>query len=216
MSFGEKITALRKKKGITQEQLAEMLGVTRQTISKWELDQSTPDLNYISRLSELYEVTTDYLIKEKGEKTEAEDIYSEIVGQNYDQTKQIIYVNNSLSATCIAGIVICIIGVALMLVGLIQLSESGDWMLGIILGIFGVIVGVEMILVKKHPVLVALWTVWTTVFIFLFVFMVNMPLGAGNPFAFGTMAGIVNWVHVVYFIGLVIGTVVTLRKKKEK
>ena len=67
MAFGETLTALRKTRGLSQEQLAEELDLTRQTISKWELNQSTPDIEYILRLSNFFEVSTDYLIK--GEET---------------------------------------------------------------------------------------------------------------------------------------------------
>ena len=63
MTFGERLVELRKSKGLSQEQLAEVLDLTRQTISKWELDQSTPDLEYIVKLSDFYGVSTDYLIK---------------------------------------------------------------------------------------------------------------------------------------------------------
>lgn len=71
MSFSERLTDLRKKSGMTQEQLAEKIGVTRQTVSKWELNQSTPDLNYISQMCDLFEVTSDYLIKGAEVKNEA-------------------------------------------------------------------------------------------------------------------------------------------------
>ncbi len=63
MTFSERLTDLRKKSGMSQEQLAEKLGLTRQTVSKWENGQSTPELAYIAILSELLGVTTDYLIK---------------------------------------------------------------------------------------------------------------------------------------------------------
>lgn len=63
MSFGENMQRLRREKGMSQEALAEKVAVTRQTVSKWELDQSTPDLEYIIQLSEIFGVTTDYLIK---------------------------------------------------------------------------------------------------------------------------------------------------------
>lgn len=69
MTLGEKLAELRKEKNITQEQMAEELGVTRQTISKWELDQSKPDLQYIRDLSEFFQVTLDYLIKEEEKDT---------------------------------------------------------------------------------------------------------------------------------------------------
>lgn len=63
MTFGETLKSLRKAKGLSQEQLAETLNIARQTISKWELNQSTPDMNYIAQLSEFFNVSTDYLIK---------------------------------------------------------------------------------------------------------------------------------------------------------
>lgn len=47
MALDETLTILRKSRGLSQEQLAEELGLTRQTISKWELNQSTPDIAYI-------------------------------------------------------------------------------------------------------------------------------------------------------------------------
>lgn len=63
MALGERLTSLRKSRGMSQEQLAEQLELTRQTISKWELDQSTPDMEYIIKFSELFDVSTDYLLK---------------------------------------------------------------------------------------------------------------------------------------------------------
>lgn len=63
MTFGENLVNLRKRNGVSQEQLAEVLGITRQTISKWELNQSTPDLQYIVQIGEYFNVSLDYLIK---------------------------------------------------------------------------------------------------------------------------------------------------------
>ena len=63
MMLGEKIQSLRKKSGLTQEQLAERLSITRQTISKWELGESEPDIAHLLQLSELFQVTTDHLLK---------------------------------------------------------------------------------------------------------------------------------------------------------
>ena len=63
MSFGETLQKLRKQKGWSQEELAERLELTRQTVSKWELEQSTPDLDYIIKLCDLFQVSADYLIR---------------------------------------------------------------------------------------------------------------------------------------------------------
>lgn len=63
MTLGQKLQQLRKRDGLSQEALAERVAVTRQTISKWELDQSTPDLELVARLSDIFGVSTDYLIR---------------------------------------------------------------------------------------------------------------------------------------------------------
>ena len=67
MTLGEKIYNLRTEKGFSQEALGEMMGVSRQSVSKWETDQSLPELDKIVAISDLFEVSTDYLLKEKEE-----------------------------------------------------------------------------------------------------------------------------------------------------
>ena len=64
MTLGEKIYSLRVKNGLSQEAFGEKLGVSRQSVSKWETDQSVPELDKIVMISELFAVTTDYLLKE--------------------------------------------------------------------------------------------------------------------------------------------------------
>ena len=64
MTLGEKIYSLRVKNGLSQEAFGEKLGVSRQSVSKWETDQSVPELDKIVMISKLFTVTTDYLLKE--------------------------------------------------------------------------------------------------------------------------------------------------------
>ena len=64
MTFSDKLIALRKKAGWSQEELAERLNVSRQSVSKWESAQSMPDIDKIVQLSSLFSVTTDYLLKD--------------------------------------------------------------------------------------------------------------------------------------------------------
>ena len=61
IKIGEKIKELRKRDDITQEQLAEVLGVTNQAVSKWESDNGYPDIEYIVPIADYFKVTTDYL-----------------------------------------------------------------------------------------------------------------------------------------------------------
>ena len=63
MNLSDRIQYLRKVRGISQEGLADQLGVSRQAVSKWESEQSMPDLDKIISMSDYFEVTTDYLLK---------------------------------------------------------------------------------------------------------------------------------------------------------
>ena len=61
MNLGNKITELRKKNSLSQEDVAEKVGVTRQTISKWELEETTPDIKQAKELSKIFNVSLDEL-----------------------------------------------------------------------------------------------------------------------------------------------------------
>ena len=63
MTLADRIQHLRKAKGISQEELADQIGVSRQAVSKWESGQSSPDLEKIILLSDFFDVATDYLLK---------------------------------------------------------------------------------------------------------------------------------------------------------
>ena len=65
MIFADKLIDLSKKNGWSQEELAEQLDVSRQSISKWESAQSTPDMNRILKMSDIFGVSTDYLLKDE-------------------------------------------------------------------------------------------------------------------------------------------------------
>ncbi len=75
MNMADRILYLRKTKGISQEALADKVGVSRQAVSKWESEQSVPDLEKVIIMSDLFGVTTDYILKgiepaaDKGQKS---------------------------------------------------------------------------------------------------------------------------------------------------
>lgn len=75
MNLGEKLFELRKEKNLTQDDVAEKLNVTRQTVSKWETNQSTPDFDKIVPLCELFEISPNELLT--GEKQEQEVVNNE-------------------------------------------------------------------------------------------------------------------------------------------
>ncbi len=63
MNIADRIQHLRKAKGISQEELADKIGVSRQSVSKWESEQTSPDLDKVILMSDYFEVSTDYLLK---------------------------------------------------------------------------------------------------------------------------------------------------------
>ena len=67
LSFGEKLKNARKSAGLTQEQLAEKLGVSRQAITKWEADKGLPDIENIKLISKALDVSIDYLLDDNNE-----------------------------------------------------------------------------------------------------------------------------------------------------
>lgn len=105
MTLGEKIQTLRKQAGLSQEALAEQVCVTRQTISKWELDQSTPELELLTRLSDMFQVTTDYLIKPEL----VQPVQQPVQEKHHPPEKLRPLLLAVLSALALAAICICLI-----------------------------------------------------------------------------------------------------------
>ena len=77
MSLGERLTKLRKEKNLSQEEVADKLNVTRQTVSKWETDGSTPDFDKIIPLCKLYDISTDELLTGCKSKNNLSDVINE-------------------------------------------------------------------------------------------------------------------------------------------
>ena len=73
MTFSEKLMDLRRKSGLSQEQLADRLGVTRQSVSKWESGTAMPELVKLNSLSDIFGVSVDYLVKDYLEEPESAD-----------------------------------------------------------------------------------------------------------------------------------------------
>lgn len=80
MTFDEKLMSLRKSRGWSQEELGDKLGVTRQTVSKWELGATTPEMEKLAQMSELFGITVDELIKG--------DAYNEIKSEQFPNSEK--------------------------------------------------------------------------------------------------------------------------------
>lgn len=124
MILGEKIMELRKKNGWSQEELAGKLNVSRQSVSKWESAMSVPDLDKILQLSELFEVSTDYLLKEDKE----EDYIPgnpdgiQIRKITMEEAQKFIRIRREASVRIALGVVACILSP----IPLILLNEAAE------------------------------------------------------------------------------------------
>ena len=89
MIFAEKLKTIRKQAGMSQEQLAEKLGVSRQAVTKWETDAGVPDIENIMAVSALFGISIDELLSnEKGLKKQAEYLYESITEYDIDEPKR--------------------------------------------------------------------------------------------------------------------------------
>jgi transcriptional regulator with XRE-family HTH domain len=86
MKIGEKIQQLRKANNLSQEQLAVQLEVSRQAVSRWELNESTPDTDKIILISRIFSVSTDYLLLENSEVSNAIEFEGEL-GNNLQRSR---------------------------------------------------------------------------------------------------------------------------------
>ena len=84
MTCGEKIAALRKENNLSQEQFAEIMSVSRQAVSKWELNDSFPDTEKLIRISQRFSCSLDYLLKEEIEEKDPSSLpESDMTKRNY-------------------------------------------------------------------------------------------------------------------------------------
>ena len=89
MTFAEKLKSIRKQAGMSQEQLAEKLGVSRQAVTKWETDAGIPDIENLMAVSALFGISIDELLSnEKGTKKPAEYLYESVTEYDIDEPKR--------------------------------------------------------------------------------------------------------------------------------
>ena len=131
MIFADKLIDFRKKNGWSQEELAEKLNVSRQAVSKWEGAQSIPDINRIIQLSELFGVSTDYLLKDHLEQSEpaqesGEASSSRIVSM--EEANAFLRTKEENSRRVALAVMLCILSpVALILLGGAQAFGLLGW-----------------------------------------------------------------------------------------
>lgn len=129
MIFADKLILLRKKAGWSQEELAEQMNVTRQSVSKWEGAQSIPDLEKMIRLSELFGVSTDYLLKdeiEEAEHTTPSNDAPSLRRVSMEEANAFLSIKQGTAKTIASAAFLCILSpVALLILGAISESTAG-------------------------------------------------------------------------------------------
>ena len=171
MTLAEKILSLRTERGMSQDDLAEKLEVSRQSVSKWETAQSTPDLDKIIKLADLFGVSVDQLVRE-GERPQPPE----------PPQPQTVYVERrqELSPLQKLGIVMEASGAALAVIGLMGAP------LLIFAAVALVVLGLPLLLAKKHPWLILGWLA------------VALSLVVFNPYTSVTPWGLIEGIRLVY------------------
>ncbi len=149
MSLGTNISRLRAEKRLSQGDLAEVLEVSRQSVSKWETDSSVPDLDKLIKLSQLFRVTLDELV------TGAEP-------QLKVETPPVM-VSPSMPGRKIAGIILFCMAFLAFLIP----TVLGGILVGLILAVPFLVCGIICFLVRKRPGLWCAWAAYLAVYIFL-------------------------------------------------
>jgi transcriptional regulator with XRE-family HTH domain len=141
MILAEKIIKLRKQLGWSQEELAEKMNVSRQSVSKWESANSIPDLNRVIMLADIFEVSTDFLLKDDAEISAPPKEGKEpgLIQVSLEQALQ--YIENKIEASNLItkGVVLCVCSV-IPLFFFLALAETGRLnMTGSIAAIIGIV-----------------------------------------------------------------------------
>lgn len=139
MSIGDKIQQLRKASNLSQEQLANQLDVSRQAISKWELNESMPDPDKIVLLSDIFSVSTDYLLRDQYESAEVRKATAK---ENTDKQR--------VRSMMLTGMIISALGLLISLSSLSFFDSLIGFLVGLVIQVLAVVF-FEMSIHGVHP-----------------------------------------------------------------
>ena len=127
MILADKIIELRKKNGWSQEELAEMLDVSRQSVSKWEGAQSIPDMNRIIRMSEVFGVSTDFLLKDELDMPAERELSvdtPDVRTVSMEEANSFLQYNLSAAKRIAAGVMMCILSPVILILLSVSVEEG--------------------------------------------------------------------------------------------
>lgn len=173
--LGKNITALRTKHGLTQTELAEKLNYTDKSVSKWEHGDSTPPIDVLKEIAELFGVTVDYLISE-----EPEEDYDKIYTAKENKTNKIIITFLAVSLVWLIAIVLYVYGKILAGESIWQIYVYAVPATCVVMLVFNCLWGKRALTFVIISVLV--WSVLTCIYIYFLpynpwaVFIIGIPL----------------------------------------
>ena len=205
MKLHEKIYRLRTEKKLSQGDLAEILDVSRQSVSKWETGASIPDLDKLVKMSDLFGVTMDFLVREEIEEMDAK-ASNPIEHTHEENEKREIPQNTVIVKEAFP--IRKLFGAILFVSALIFLFLAWP------LSVFAAVLGVLCFVFRKHTLL---WCTWFTYFS-LDIFLIN---GTGinrrvvfSPYAYSEWGFriLVHWGYLLLLVALIAWTVYTFRR----
>lgn len=156
MSLGEQILRLRTQRKLSQGELAEALDVSRQSVSKWETDASVPELDKLLRLSELFGVTLDELVRGDAQASPPD----EGEAAQPAAAEKTVPPSAAVNRNHTAGVVLLCTGA---LAVLLPVLLAGDFLSGLIFSVPFVLCGVICLTVRRNAGLWCAWAVWLSV-----------------------------------------------------
>ena len=214
MNLGERIYRLRTEKKLSQNDLAELLNVSRQSISKWENNNAMPDLEKAVKLSEILGVTLDELVKGRDEleKTEADNtLIMDDDMRTHEKASVEQKRDGERTPLCkIAGVILLCMSLFL---GVIMMFGTGSILGGIILMSPFLLCGIACLKAEQH---LGLWCCWAM------YFSVDMFLRYGNvsdwtqvfydTARIGSSRWFIVWAQFLGLVGMVLWTIIGLRQ----
>ena len=163
MILADKIIENRKKNGWSQEELADRLGVSRQSVSKWEGAQAVPDMKKIIQMAEVFGVSTDYLLRDDIETATAPEIPpvdnglgDEVRSVSMEEASAFLAHNMKASSTISTGVMLCILSPIVLMIlgglqnsGMLKVSEEVAGISGVVVLIMIVAVTVGMFIITS-------------------------------------------------------------------
>lgn len=217
MTLGNRIQQLRKEHNLSQGELADALNVSRQSVSKWETDATIPDLEKLLKLSNLFQISLDELVKGTAKSIENQSISeksneSSIAQKTIENTPTIpIAIQSKILPRQIAGILLC----CMAFLTILFCTITNLFFSGLILSIPFLVCSLICFFIKQHPGLYCAWALAIMLDLFMrfasgahwnIIFYPMYYLGGKF-----SMQLLVGWIQFLFLVVLIVITIHTFR-----